>query len=54
MEEEIKYKKMVIDIPDKTIVVSVVSVVENGCQMVMSTHAYGTKDVEERKVKADL
>lgn len=48
---EIEYEKMIIDIPKKTMAVSVVSIAEGGCQFVMNTHTYDTEDVKERKIE---
>ena len=49
--DRIEYEKMIIDIPKKTMAVSVVSISEENCQFVMNTHTYDTEDVKERKIK---
>ena len=45
---------MIIDIPKKTRAVSVVSIAEVGCQLVMNTHTYDTEDVKERKIEMEV
>lgn len=52
--DEIEYEKMIIDIPKKTRAVSVVSIAEVGCELVMNTHTYDTEDVKERKIEKDV
>ena len=52
--DEIEYEKMIIDIPKKTRAVSVVSIAEVGCQLVMNTHTYDTEDVKERKIEKEV
>lgn len=49
--DEIEYEKMIIDIPKKTRAVSVVSMAEENCQIVMNTHTYDTEDVKKRKIE---
>ena len=49
--DEIEYEKMIIDIPKKTMAVSVVSIAEGSCQFVMNTHTYDTEDVQKRKIE---
>lgn len=51
--DEIEYEKMIIDIPKKTRAVSVVSIAEGSCQLVMNTHTYDTEDVQKRKIEQE-
>ena len=51
--DEIEYEKMIIDIPKETRAVSVVSIAEGNCQLVMNTHTYDTQDIEERKIEGE-
>lgn len=48
-EEEIKYEKMIIDIPQNAKEVSVATIATVGYEQVMNTHTYDTKDIKERK-----
>lgn len=50
-EQDIEYEKMVIDIPKKTMAVSVVCIFKDGLNLVMNTHTYSTEDVKERRKK---
>lgn len=49
MNEEIEYEKMIIDIPQNAIAVSVVTIASIGRKNIMNTHTYDTEDIEERK-----
>ncbi len=49
--DEIEYEKMIIDIPKKARAVSVVTIAETNCQLIMNKHTYDTKDIEERKIE---
>lgn len=48
-----EYEKMIIDVPKNTKAVSVVSIFEQGFEMVMNTHTYSTEDVKNRKIKIE-
>lgn len=50
-EQDIEYEKMVIDIPKKTMAVSVACIFKDGLNLVMNTHTYSTEDVKERRKK---
>ena len=48
-----EYEKMIIDIPKKAKAVSVVTIAELGCQLVMNTHTYDTQDIVKRKLEKE-
>ena len=48
-----EYEKMIIDIPRKAKAVSVVTIAELGCQLVMNTHTYDTQDIVKRKLEKE-
>lgn len=48
-----EYEKIIIDIPRKAKAVSVVTIAELGCQLVMNTHTYDTQDIVKRKLEKE-